>query len=275
MNQTPLDRVIEVLEALAPPALAEPWDNVGLLLAPSTPRAIRTILLTIDLTPAVVDEAIVRRAELIVAYHPPLFHAVKRLVPAAGGTSALVRLIEERIAVYSPHTALDAAAGGVNDWLMDAFAPGLRRALQRPRAVVHVTTEAPRAVGQGRLLVLDVATPLAELVAQVKRHLRLRQVAVAVAERHRDGQPISSIAACAGAGTEVIGGAPADLLLTGEMRHHDVLAALAAGRSVILCGHTNTERGYLVPLADRLRADLSARVQIHVSTADVDPLRSE
>jgi dinuclear metal center YbgI/SA1388 family protein len=115
---TTLDRINTALSQVADPAWAEDWDNVGWLSEPTRPRPVHRIMLTIDLTDAVMEEAIRRKAELIVAYHPPVFTAARRtgqLKPA------VVRAIEKRIAIYSPHTALDAAPGGVCDWLVEAL----------------------------------------------------------------------------------------------------------------------------------------------------------
>jgi dinuclear metal center YbgI/SA1388 family protein len=113
-----LAHAIEALERIAPPALAESWDNVGLLVRPTRPRRIDRIWLTIDLTAEVMREAVAGKAQMIVAYHPAVFGAVKRtdeLKPAA------LEAIERRIAIYSPHTALDAAPGGMCDWLADGL----------------------------------------------------------------------------------------------------------------------------------------------------------
>src|SRR5688572_19341172 len=104
-----LSDVTQALGKIAPLYLAEEWDNVGLLIEPSRPRPIGRVLLTIDLTDAVVDEAIRLKSELVVAYHPPIFEPIKSL----RGEPRLVRLVEHRIAVYSPHTALDCVYGGV------------------------------------------------------------------------------------------------------------------------------------------------------------------
>jgi len=67
---------------------------------------------------------------------------------------------------------------------------------------------------------------------------------------------VHSVAICAGSGGSTLLGVDADVYFTGEMSHHEVLAAVASGRNVILCGHTNTERGYLPVLASKLRAEL-------------------
>lgn len=115
-----LAQVVDALGNLAPLRLAAEWDNVGLLMQPSTAREIQNIFLTIDLTDAVMDEALAAEADLIVAYHPPLFAPIRRLGPSQ---SVVQRAVEQRLALYSPHTALDAVRGGINDWLLEAFAP--------------------------------------------------------------------------------------------------------------------------------------------------------
>ena len=99
----------------------------------------------------------------------------------------------------------------------------------------------------------------------------MEKLRVAAAPAHDRGEKIRRIAICAGAGGEVVTGTNAQLYLTGEMRHHHVLAALEAGRTTILCEHTNTERGYLKVLQARIRA-LLPDLQVHVSQRDREPL---
>lgn len=113
-----LKEVLDVLEQLAPLSLAESWDNVGLLVEPSKPRPIKTILLTNDLTMAVMDEAEAMGCDLIISYHPPLFRPIKRLVQKDWKQRLAVRAVEGGMAVYSPHTSWDSVKGGVNDWLI-------------------------------------------------------------------------------------------------------------------------------------------------------------
>ncbi|KAL9062959.1 MAG: hypothetical protein Q9157_008515, partial [Trypethelium eluteriae] len=78
-----------------------------------------SILLTVDLTKAVVDEAIERQDSVIVAYHPIIFRGLKSLTLANSQQQSLLRLAAEGISVYCPHTAIDAAPGGLGDWLAD------------------------------------------------------------------------------------------------------------------------------------------------------------
>ena len=110
-----LTRVIRALEKIAPLSLAQTkWDNVGLLIEPPYPRPSATsVFLTIDLTPTVLEEAIsIPNVGMIVAYHPPIFHAFKQLNLKDPKQSIVLKCVVEGINVYSPHTAVDCSVGG-------------------------------------------------------------------------------------------------------------------------------------------------------------------
>jgi len=111
-----LQQLLTRAETFAPLTLAEPWDKVGLQIGDAE-SDVTGALLCIDVTPAVVDEAVKRGAQLIMAYHPPIFEPLKSLTPTTFKQQALIKAIENRIAIYSAHTALDACPGGVNDRL--------------------------------------------------------------------------------------------------------------------------------------------------------------
>ncbi|MEI9950127.1 MAG: Nif3-like dinuclear metal center hexameric protein [Pseudomonadota bacterium] len=125
MSRT-LAEVIALLERLAPLHLSEDWDNTGLLLEPlgAALRPIERAFLCIDLSETVLDEAIERGADLLIAYHPPIFRGLKRLRARSAEERVLLGALGAGLAVYSPHTALDAAADGLNDWLARAFGVG-------------------------------------------------------------------------------------------------------------------------------------------------------
>ncbi len=264
---TDLKSLIASLKTIAPPALAADWDNVGLLVEGPADRSIDTVFFCIDLTHAVLDEALEAKADVIVAYHPPIFGGVKRLTRRSPGQYLLVRLIEAGISVWSPHTALDAAENGLCDWLLDGVGEMKER---EPIEACPADPDNPK-IGMGRSGRLAQPAALTDLVSQVKSFLGLEHVRVARAQRHAEGKPIKKVAVCPGAGGSLFSSVRfTDLLVTGEMRHHDVLARLAANTSVILTDHTNTERGYLPILAQRISE--AVEVQTIVSKIDADPL---
>ncbi len=253
------------MDGLASLAWAEPWDNVGLLLEPKN-QAITKILVTIDLTEPVLLEAQAARANLIVAYHPPIFAGFKHLTQKSAAERVVLDSIRAEIAVYSPHTALDAAPGGINDWLAQALGNGAISPIVQ-------LANAPIGVGLGRILQMEVPTSLDESLRRIKLHLGLSQLRVAASAAHAGGEPIRSAAVCAGAGGSVFERCSSvDLLLTGEMRHHDVLARVSAGTSVVLTDHTHTERGYLQHLAKHLRDAVGVDLEVIVSQIDKEPL---
>jgi len=116
-----LREVVTRLHKFAPPWLSESWDNVGLLVEPSSPHVVDKLLLTNDLTESVADEAVAMNVQMVLSYHPPVFKPMKRLTQQSWKERIVVKCIENRIAVFSPHTCYDAVPSGVNDWLISPF----------------------------------------------------------------------------------------------------------------------------------------------------------
>src|SRR6266496_3485958 len=111
-----LSQVIKALEEIAPPAMAEAWDNVGLLVGDAK-QSVNRALITIDYTDEVAEEARQAGCDLIIAYHPLLFNPIKRLT----APNLIFDAVRLGMAIYSPHTALDVVEGGTNDMLADAI----------------------------------------------------------------------------------------------------------------------------------------------------------
>lgn len=266
-----LAHVVATLDTFAPLHLAEPWDNVGLLIEPPSPRPIRTILLTNDLTERVMQEALEARTDLIISYHPPIFKSLTRITQSNWKERIVARCLSSQIALYSPHTAWDSVQGGVNDWL----AQFLDAESSRPCVP---NASAPSSLGAGRVLQLRSGAEaaaeqtLGQLIDRFKRHINIGKMNVAVGVRQSLQSPVHRVAVCAGSGASVLKGVDADLYITGEMSHHDVLDAVHRNISVIACNHTNSERGFLGQFAGVLSKLLDGQVQIVVAKSDADPL---
>jgi len=268
--------VSKFMDRIAPLVLAEKWDNVGLLLeAPQQQqqqRSKQAILLTIDLTTSVVNEAISLPASMIIAYHPPIFKPLSSITLSNPIQASLLRCAAAGISIYSPHTSLDSVYGGIADWLASGLGSG---------HIDLIGDEHPSGLGgPGRLLRLSEKTTMSTLQERAKKHLGLTQIQVAL-RTDNPNPDVQSVAICAGSGGSVLSGVDADVYFTGEMSHHEILAAVATGRNVILCGHTNTERGYLPVLAQKFQAELAAQqgdekysisADIHISQEDKHPL---
>lgn len=156
---------VRALDEIAPFAGAEEWDNVGLLAGrPEWPA--RRILTALDLTDAVAREALRKKIDALVLYHPPIFKGIRAITPNADVPTALLPdLLAARVAILATHTAFDAAEGGTNDLLLDLFEPARRYPLTAedaestdyklvvfvPRAEVERLRKALSAVGAGMI----------------------------------------------------------------------------------------------------------------------------
>ncbi|KAG5723260.1 NIF3 like protein [Termitomyces sp. T112] len=272
------------MERIAPLRLAESWDNVGLLLESPVEKSIKNrVLLTIDLTTAVLNEAIAKDASVIVSYHPPIFRGLKALTLKTPLQSTLLQCAAHGISIYSPHSALDSVSGGLNDWLADGILQGRENGSISSLVGDKVSSDGVVEGGEGRLVTLHSAISMSVLESRIKEHLKLSQIQVGYATSSgAQSAPIRTVAICAGSGGSMLTGKEADVYFTGEMSHHEVLSAVAAGTHVILCGHDRTERGFLPDLASRLRHELEcdadqdsgiAGVEVLVSQKDQHPLR--
>jgi len=248
-----LSDTLAAIERLAPPEGAAEWDNTGLLIEANT-ADVRRILLTLDLTAPVAREAIRTKADLIVAYHPPIFSGLRSLTRNDPVAAPLLDLVAHGISVYSPHTALDAAEDGLSDWLCDPF--------------TNATREEDE--GSGRLLHLRPAHTLVELSQILQKHLRLPYLRIASPPGR--SRKIKTLALCPGAGASVLKELDADAVFTGEMKHHDILAFQKRGVHVLLSEHGHTERPYLRILKKRMLSLLPDGVRVEVSKRDREPL---
>ncbi|KAJ6468509.1 NGG1p interacting factor 3 [Mycena vitilis] len=275
--------VCKAMQRIAPPIMAGSWDNTGLILespAKNASAAANRVLLTIDITPAVCDEAISCGASMIVSYHPPIFSGLKSLTLATPLQGTLLRCAAAGISIYSPHSALDGVFGGINDWLANCITAD-------PKMIACLETKPEtRAIGgDGRRVSFDPPISMEALEGRIKKNLSLSQIQVGYSPARPD-RLVGSVVICAGSGGSMFSElrTPADVWFTGEMQHHDILAAVASGAHVILCGHTNTERGYLPVLATKLSAELKGEAEqgmrhgldafeVVISKTDAHPLQ--
>ncbi|MFZ5352175.1 MAG: Nif3-like dinuclear metal center hexameric protein [Bacillota bacterium] len=112
--------VVNILEELAPKRLAESWDNVGLLVGDGR-QEVRRIMVCLDVPEWVVDEAIEKKVDMIIAHHPIIFSGIKKVNNDTVLGRKLLKLIKNNIQVYCCHTNYDIAAGGLNDILTEHF----------------------------------------------------------------------------------------------------------------------------------------------------------
>lgn len=242
-----LTKVVDFIEEIAPRSLAAEWDNPGLLVRAGEDAS--RILVALDITPPVVEEAQQKGCGLIVSHHPVIFHPLHRLERG----NVVYRLAQAGISALCAHTNLDMAQGGVNDVLAALL------------GLTDVETVEPF----GRVGNLKEEIPAATFASFCGSRLG-NGVQLADA-----GVPVRRVVVVGGSGGDVIPQAVAEgaqCVVTGEAGHHNGLDAVESGVSLIVAGHYATEAPVVPVLAERLRQRF-ADAEVLVSEKQFDPFR--
>lgn len=225
-----VEQIYECINKIAPFSAQEDWDNSGFQVGERT-KEVQKILFALDATTDLVEEAVTSHCDLIVTHHPFLFHPQKQFLDA----SPAFRAAKHNIAVISAHTSYDCAAGGVNDILAETV--GLSDIRTSECGLFRIGT---------------VPAQSAKDFAKAVQTALQTQVSVSLPEK-----VIQRVAVCGGAGADFIADAQsqgADLFLTGEAKHHEILDATALGISVVCAGHFETELPAVRALCARIQA---------------------
>jgi dinuclear metal center YbgI/SA1388 family protein len=253
--------VTQFLNAFAPPALAESWDNVGLLVGRAE-QPVERVMTCLTITPASAREAVEQRANLIVSHHPLPFRPLKRLTCENGEGRLLLELIENKIAVFSPHTAFDSAERGINQRLAEALE------LEEAAPLVPGVEAGQGAGRQGRL---PAPLSLTDFTAKVQTALALAHIQV-VGPLDRAVRRVGVACGSAGEFIEPASEAGCDCLVTGEVRFHGCLEAEALGIALVLTGHYASERFAVEELAVVLATQFPS-LSVWASKREQDPLQ--
>jgi dinuclear metal center YbgI/SA1388 family protein len=249
--------VTAAMQARYPAEHAESWDRVGLVVGdPAAP--VRQILLAVDCVPETVAEAVAIGADLMIVHHPLLLRGVSSVATTSYKGAIVHRLIQSGIALFVAHTNADVAEPGVSDALASLI------------GLLDIAPLVPGARHPGRVGRLPEPLPLAALARLVADRLPATETGVRAA-----GDPlalVSTLAVAGGAGDEFLADVTAagvDAYLTADLRHHLASEHLASGGPALLdAAHWATERPWLDPLAEELRATLA--VSTHVSDLVTD-----
>lgn len=364
--------IVGLMNRLAPPDLAEPWDNCGLQAgSPGWPAD--RVRVALDPSYRVIAEACAAGTDLLVTHHPLLFAGLKRVDFERMPGTALKMAVENRLSIFSAHTNLDSAEGGLNDVCAQKLGLQNIRVLDSPRlpeyrklavfvplaheaAVLSALEDSPagnygaytscsftvtgkgrftpsagakpfigkadesavadevrietivaaddvrqvvdriKAVhpyqtmaydvyplagsvgtprGLGRVGTLETPTTLADLAELAKTRFNVDHVRCA----GDPGLPVSRVAVCSGSGAGLMDAfmaASADVFVSGELKHHNGLAAVEAGRGLIDVGHFETECLVVDLLVERLRtlaADSGLKTEIQACAPEENPFR--
>lgn len=238
-KQVTIADVVRVLEDFAPLSVQEHWDNSGLCIGDSS-APLTGILLGLDCTETLVDEAVAMGANLIVTHHPLIFQGIKRILPSDPTGAAIIKAVSAGISVYASHTPSDKVLGGVS------FAMAERLGLENVEILSPEPGDSGIAGGQpqrtGLGVIGDLPQPLApeEFIARVKAAFSLKS---ARCSRPVEGV-ISRVAMCGGSGSEFIGTSRqrgAQAYVSGDISYHHFFCP--KGFMLIDIGHYESEIG--------------------------------
>lgn len=266
MHDLILKDLIDCLEDYAPPALADGKDPIGLHFGQAD-QVIKKILVTLDVRPQVVEEAIEKEVDLILAHHPPIFRPIRSFDWTIAQDRMYASIIKEDLAVYAAHTNLDATAPGINDWL------ALALDLQQTEIMSVNGQWQGQDYGYGRVGYLPAPLSFQESIDLVKDRFKLDGLRYMGKDFNRS---IEKVAIMGGSGASLYTAAVdhgADLYITGDISYHVAHDIEESGLLAIDAGH-NIEKiciPYLTDLLQGLAESNQWDLEIFPSKRDTQP----
>lgn len=247
---------IERLEKLAPTSLACEWDNPGLL-AGRMDKEVKRVVIALDATDEVVDLAVREKADLLITHHPLIFRSMKKVNDEDFIGCRLIRLIQADISLYALHTNFDIAPGCMADLASEKL--GLTDCV--PLEITKVSEQG--AVGIGKTGSLKEPKTLKELAELVKSQFGLSFVMVYGKEVCLE--KIERVSICPGSGRgmeQAAEAAGAQVLITGDIGHHEGIDAAANGLAILDAGHYGVEHIFIDFMAEYCKAQIDGDAQI-------------
>lgn len=229
------EEIMKYMKDIAPEYLAEPWDNVGLLVGDKNSN-VEKILVSLDATNDVINEAIEIGANLIITHHPlSISHMKKVTSDILGGR--IYKLIKNNIGVYSAHTNFDVAFGGTNDILAETL--GIKN-IEILEPSYESLENKKKSYGIGRIGTLENEISLSDYAEIVKSKLNISAINVV----GDISKKIKKVAVCAGSGCDYLEMAikkGADLYICGDVKYHKAKEAEESGICWIDATHYASE----------------------------------
>ncbi|WP_125604478.1 Nif3-like dinuclear metal center hexameric protein [Lapidilactobacillus bayanensis] len=264
-----VQQIIDQIEAFAPPRYAEQHDPIGLQIG-NRAQIVHKVLVTLDVRPEVVQEAIDNQIDLILAHHPLMFHPAPHLDYKDSQQKMYMDLIQQRISVFAAHTNLDETPGGMNDWLAEKV--GLRNIRPfnpRPKDFTEPT------IYLGTVGELTEPQSVLEFAQDCKTIFNVSGLRLTT---HQPGRLVKRVAIIGGDGGKFYREAllaKADVLITGDVYYHTAHEMLADGLSVIDPGHhiESVIVEKLPPLLEQWQQQHDWQFEIQVSQVNTDPFQ--
>ncbi|NLD20276.1 MAG: Nif3-like dinuclear metal center hexameric protein [Clostridiales bacterium] len=259
-SRVSVKEVAEIINELIPNSTQEEWDNSGLIIG-FEDREVKRIITCLDINAAVLEEALGKKVDMIVSHHPLIFDDIKSISDGDSAGKMIMSLIAGGISVYSSHTPFDKIKGGNNDVIAK-----------------NIGLTSVKTMGEAELC----------RKGKLKKHLSFAQTIEAVAQGLEMSlrsirtvgaldKEIGMVGVCSGSGAEFMELAKengCDLLITGDVKYHQAMAAEELGICVIDAGHYHTEKFFGAAMKEKLEKRLEDDVEIIVSEKGRDPFEA-
>jgi dinuclear metal center YbgI/SA1388 family protein len=265
---TKLNDILDFLEEIAPSHTAEDWDNPGLQ-AGAHSQEVSKVFFALDPTLRAVEEAAKAKAQLVLTHHPLIFQPLSCINWEVYPGNVIFEAFKNGISIVAAHTNLDVTQGGINDMLAQLFHLKDAEVLQTMEGVTDPV------VGLGRIGNVKEPMSLSAMIERVQAVLGAKGIRVVGSKKLK----IKRVAFVGGSGGSMVPTASergADLLITGDVGHHDALEAHARGLAVIDAGHFYTEKAALALFASRVKGLLEERgweVDVAIYQDEKNPLQ--
>lgn len=249
--------MMALLEELAPRRCACDWDNPGLL-AGRMEKEVKKVLLTVDVDDKAVEMAVNEQVDMIISHHPLIFKAVKHVTDEDFIGRRLVRLIQNDISYFAMHTNFDAAPGCMADVVAERLGIVFGAPLE------ELGEEKGEPYGIGKIGVLRAPMNGRAFARSVKEEFGLPFVTVYGSELWEQ-EPVKIAATCPGSGSSTIHEAlekGAQVLVTGDIGHHDGIDAAAQGLMIIDAGHYGLEHVFMEYMEQYIRGQIGDEVTV-------------
>ena len=250
--------LIKTIESLCPSDTAESWDNCGLQVN-NTAGEVAAVLVALEVTGQVIEEAAEKGAQMILTHHPMLFHGIKKIDSEEVVGRYIFQLIRYDISVYSCHTSFDKLSGGNNDYL------GMLFGFENIRPFVQDNGFCRKGDIVGGIVFRELVQRAAEVLELDSRFMRCV------------GNPdkvLHTAGWCSGAGSEFIeeaAGEGCDVYITGDLKYHEAQAAREMGMCILDAGHYGSEKNFVQNMAALLRSCTERSLSVLESACDLNP----
>ena len=254
-----VNNIINEMELLAPTYLKEDFDNVGLMVGDKN-KEVKKVLLALDCTLKVIEEAKKENVELIITHHPLIFKRPSSITTDTLQGKKIIELIKNDISLYSSHTNLDSVENGLNDTIVSILGFDNSKILEKNKR--------DDKAGLGRIVSLKESIQLEDLISKIKKSLNINNLRVV-----KGKDKVNKIAIINGSGQDFIGKAVAlgaDCIITGDTTYYFASDYKEMEISILDVGHFASEQITFFNVMENLKEKFKD-VEFITSTVEEDP----